>query len=266
MFAPLARFASRLPATFWPDVDVLNALLDEFGGRVVNASGKRIRFVPQSARPVSFEDGFEPRAFLRAEVMVRPENWHDLFNALVWMAFPKTKAAMNARHFALLQKHKDRQRSPAGDALTLFDEDGVVVLSGSEYLLELLREFRWKELFWAQREAVKAEMRFLLFGHAMYDKALHPFVGMTAKSILLPVPEAMLKLQGTALNDAVDLCLADYVADVCHLTRGKSLSPLPVLGVPGWWPQNESGDFYDDTSYFRPGRGGGESSESSSIS
>ncbi len=198
--------------------------------------------------------------------MVRPENWHDLFNALVWMAFPKTKAAMNARHFALLQKHKDRQRSPAGDALTLFDEDGVVVLSGSEYLLELLREFRWKELFWAQREAVKAEMRFLLFGHAMYDKALHPFVGMTAKSILLPVPEAMLKLQGTALNDAVDLYLADYVADVCHLTRGKSLSPLPVLGVPGWWPQNESGDFYDDTSYFRPGRGGGESSESSSIS
>ena len=108
-------------------------------------------------------------------------------------------------------------------------------------------------------------MRFLLFGHAMYEKALQPFVGLTAKSILLHVPEAMLKLQGDALNDAVDHRLADYVADASQLMRGKSLSPLPVLGVPGWWPQNETATFYDDVSYFRPGRGGAPS-ESSSIS
>jgi hypothetical protein len=265
MFAPLASIASRLPATDWPDVGALNALLDKLGGRVVNSNGRRIRFVPQTGKPNSFEEGFEPRAYVSGEVMMRPESWHDLFNALVWMTYPKTKAAINARHFALLQGQKDRRRSPAGDALTQFDEDGMVVLSCNEYLLDLLREFRWKELFWTHRHAVQAEMRFLLFGHAMYEKALYPFVGMTAKSILLHLPEAKLKLQGAALNDAVDHRLADYVADEQHLMHGKSLSPLPVLGVPGWWPQNEMANFYDDVSYFRPGRGGAPS-ESSSIS
>lgn len=187
MFAPLAGVAKRLPATLWPDVGTLNSVCDESGGRVVNCNGQRIRFVLQTGKPDSFEEGFEPRAFLRGEVMMRPDNWHDLFNALVWMVFPKSKAAINARHVASLQEQNDRQRSPAGDALTLFDEDGMVVLSGNEQLLELLRDFRWKELFWAQRDAVQAEMRFLLFGHALYEKALNPFIGMTAKSILLNV-------------------------------------------------------------------------------
>ena len=141
----------------------------------------------------------------------------------------------------------------------------MVVLSSNEHLLELLRGFRWRELFWERRHSVQEEMRFLLFGHAMYEKALNAFIGMTAKSILLHVPGEILQLHGTALNDAVDLRLADYVGDMRHLTHGKSLSPLPVLGVPGWWRQNETASFYDDVSYFRPGRGG-DSSESSSIS
>ena len=27
--------------------------------------------------------------------------------------------------------------------------------------------------------------------------------------------------------------------------------PVPVLGVPGWWPANDHLDFYDDASVFR---------------
>ena len=34
------------------------------------------------------------------------------------------------------------------------------------------------------------------------------------------------------------------------------LAPLPVLGVPGWWPDNEAQGFYDNSDYFRPGRAG----------
>jgi hypothetical protein len=36
----------------------------------------------------------------------------------------------------------------------------------------------------------------------------------------------------------------------------RDFAPLPVLGVPGWWPANESMAFYDDASVFRPGRRG----------
>ncbi|HBZ06685.1 MAG TPA: DUF3025 domain-containing protein, partial [Massilia sp.] len=32
-----------------------------------------------------------------------------------------------------------------------------------------------------------------------------------------------------------------------------SFTPLPVLGVPGWWPEQDAA-FYADTSVFRPKR------------
>jgi hypothetical protein len=32
----------------------------------------------------------------------------------------------------------------------------------------------------------------------------------------------------------------------------KIFLPLPVLGVPGWWAQNEALCFYDDQLVFRP--------------
>ncbi len=31
----------------------------------------------------------------------------------------------------------------------------------------------------------------------------------------------------------------------------KPWLPMPVLGVPGWWPANEDADFYDDPEVFR---------------
>ena len=32
----------------------------------------------------------------------------------------------------------------------------------------------------------------------------------------------------------------------------KPFAPLPLLGVPGWWPANEAPGFYDDAQVFRP--------------
>ncbi len=261
MFAPLAGVVARLPQSYWPDVEVLNRMLELRDRPVTNACGAPIRFVTQVGKPACFEEEFEPRTFLRGEVLVRSENWHDLFNALVWITFPKTKAVINARHYGLARARKSRQRTPAGDALTHFDEDGAVVISSSGQLLDLLRRFRWLDLFRDHRDAVKSEMRFLLFGHAMYEKALRPFVGITAKSILLQVPEAVLNLDDALLNEEIDQRIAAYVSDPARLKRGKTLAPLPVLGVPGWWPPNERLDFYDDASYFRPGRLDGGPSE-----
>jgi len=34
----------------------------------------------------------------------------------------------------------------------------------------------------------------------------------------------------------------------------KDFLPLPVLGIPGWWPANEQPGFYDDELVFRPRR------------
>ena len=35
---------------------------------------------------------------------------------------------------------------------------------------------------------------------------------------------------------------------------GKPFSPLQVLGVPGWWSDNENFSFYDDSDVFRPAK------------
>ena len=41
----------------------------------------------------------------------------------------------------------------------------------------------------------------------------------------------------------------------CREIPAKPFLPLPVLGVPGWWPANENPGFYDDADVFRPARG-----------
>lgn len=266
LFSPLRPLAQQLPVDAWPDVHDLNGLRRACARWPVNSSGTPIRFVVQQGKPTRFEDTFEPRTYLKGEVLVREANWHDLFNAFVWTAFPASKAAINARHYAALTERSGVQRSRQGDALTTFDEDGMVVLSSNAGLLEMLRGFRWKELFVAHREAVRREMRFMVFGHALYEKALKPFVGMTAKSVLLTVPPAVVGLEAEQLNAQADRLLSAFVRDPANLRHGKSLSPLPVLGVPGWWPANESAAFYEDTSYFRSGRRSGNACGSSSIS
>ena len=36
--------------------------------------------------------------------------------------------------------------------------------------------------------------------------------------------------------------------------RQKPFTPLPVLGVPGWWQDNQDPAFYGDAGVFRPRR------------
>ncbi len=255
MFAPLRPVGSRLPGIGWPNPDVLSGLADD-AGRVVNAQGLRGRFIPQAPGSRDFRDGFEPRAFLMGEVQVRPLDWHDLFNALVWMAFPTTKAVINARHYESMSAGESGNRQAVRDALTLFDEDGLVVLSRDTGLLDLVREFRWKELFWNRRKQVAKHMRFFLFGHALYHKALDPFVGMTGKAVLLEVPDRFVELPLNSQIAEADRLLAAHAWDRKRMRYGRDFSPVPVLGVPGWWRGNEEEKFYDNTDYFRPGRGG----------
>ena len=37
-----------------------------------------------------------------------------------------------------------------------------------------------------------------------------------------------------------------------HRLASKPFLPLPVLGVPGWWPDNDERSFYYDAAVFRP--------------
>ncbi len=173
IFAALKPLLGRLPPDRFPRHDELNALATP---SVVSGGGAPIRFVPPAAASGEFSAQYEVRIFETGEVQTRADNWHDLFNALVWLAFPKTKAVLNAHHYEQIKSRLgERLRGTARDVLTLFDEGGIVVAAADPELPALLRQFRWKELFWRRRAEVLRSMRFYVFGHAIYEKALEPY-------------------------------------------------------------------------------------------
>ncbi|MBC7621767.1 MAG: DUF3025 domain-containing protein [Aeromicrobium sp.] len=194
---------------------------------------------------------YEMQIAATGEVPTR-QNLHDLFNALQWLSFPGFKSAINAEHVKRLNAGGEAEakgRSKARDVLTMFDESGVLVASCDTALLELLKNFAWRELFVERRADVIANMRFYLVGHGLMEKALAPFIGMTGKAMLLRVECA--DLDRVAVLDAA---AAQWLHDAENLGSAVNLSPLPLLGVPGWDRRNECAEFYDNTDYFRPGR------------
>ena len=254
MFEPLRSICAALQTAHWPRLDELQRLLENSRVRIVNSRNMPIHFVSQGTKPRSFEDKYEPRIYLKGEVPVRAENWHDLLNVLVWLTFPKSKAALNRRHFLALEKMiaEGRQnRGPTQDALTLFDEGGVIVACSNSGLAQLLVDFKWKELFWINRDAVVASMKFFLFGHAIYEKALQSFAGVTGRAVIFPVAADFFASALEQQLQLLDETLADYLNNPQHFNRTVDLAPVPILGVPGWNAENEREAYYENEAYFR---------------
>lgn len=211
----------------------LNRLAEE--RQVRTESGCAVRFVP----PGTKDAYYEIHVYETGRVETRPDSLHDYFNALAWLAFPRTKARINAMHAAEIPR-EGGHRGPLRDLLTIFDEGGAIVQCDDEALLSLLRGFQWKKLFWERRETLPGEMRIVVFGHAVLEKALEPWPGITCKAIIVP--------------RAADPDAAAH-AWLGRLPPGASpriLPPLPILGLPGWHPGNARPEFYDDPRYFRP--------------
>lgn len=250
-FDALASALALLEGSRWPERGELQKLMEAH--RIVGGGGAPLRLTAPAAARESGRVPYELRVFDCGEVEHRDRDWHDLFNALVWLTFPSAKAALNARHVQEIRAERDGRRSRTRDALTLFDEEGVLVLSDDESLLSLIREFRWKDLFWRRRADVRRRMRFIPFGHALYQKALQPFVGMVGRAILMPVAAQVLHGGAGERLAMLDGCLATDLAEP-KMRSPQDLHPLPLLGIPGWFEQGEQETFYDNRDYFRPGR------------
>jgi len=259
LFAPLHPLISRLKPEGFATLNELNALLAVCQPDIAVQRGSPLRFVEQGRDKLAFEAQYEPRCYLTGEVQTRRDNWHDLLNALVWLTFPKSKAAINTRHFKALTKapaatDTSSQRGAVRDTNTLLDESGVIVAYADAELAGLLLDFQWKELFWRRREQVVAGMGFYVFGHGLYEKALQPYIGMTGQGLLLAVEAEFFNWPQAQQLGHLDSLLAAYLADPQHCCSTRELAPVPLLGVPGWAQQ--CAEYYDNTDYFRPGRRG----------
>ncbi len=252
-FAAVHHLLARLPQERFPSLDDLNALAREGDAR--SASGARIVFVPAGERGKDLVNHYEVRIFRAGEVQTRAESPHDLFNALAWLAFPRTKATLNRiHHDELVRRWGAPERGTPRDVLTLFDEGGVVVACAAPALARCLEDYQWKELFWTRRQEATEAMRFFVFGHAILEQSLAPYKGVTAKALVIDVPHPAITLPLAALVDLLDARAADHFARPGALESTRALQPLPVLGIPGWTPENEDPAYYDDEQVFRPGR------------
>lgn len=201
------------------------------------SSGTPVRFVPQAELPEGM--AYEQFIFDTGRVPTR-DNLHDFFNGLAWLQFPQAKRRLNQMQAqAIAAQGVGAVRGPLRDAITVFDENGAV-LEAPPAIWAALQARDWWQLFVGLRPLWR-EVRLVLFGHALLEKLVFP-----RKPITAHVYQAQAAIDSVASLDA-------WLAQELQPGRlaAKPFVPLPVLGVPGWWPENENFSFYDDSLVFR---------------
>ncbi len=198
-----------------------------------------VRFVPQADLPA----GMAYEAFIgeTARVPTR-EGLHDFFNALCWMHFPQAKRQLNRlQSFEIARAGVGQVRGPVRDACTVFDENAVLIQT-PDSVWQALTEHRWHEAMLDLRSQWALTCLWV-FGHAALEKLVRPYKSITVHLWRVPASVAPTTLDAWLAQDLTPDKLAT-----------KPFSPLPILGVPGWWADNAEPGFYDDADVFRPMR------------
>lgn len=248
-FDSLAPLHSLLtPLADWPDQADYDALLARARAHGI-ALPAALRFACDLA-PSAY---YEMHIGATGEVPTRRHNWHDWFGALSWLLWPRSKAALNARHVRAIARG-EVNRGPLRDAATLLDECGVLVVSSQRQLLAALDAMDWSTFFVTERAAWGSTIEVQVLGHAVFEQALTPHRLWCAKALPVLVDPAYFTLPHAARLAQLDARLAAVLADDTWLTAPRALPPLPLLGIPCWDAANADPAYYRDSDYFRATR------------
>jgi len=244
-FAPLAQVGGPIADAIACGADLRDALNAHPAAWAIRTfGGHALRFIPQDALPTG--TAYEAHIAATGEVPTR-DNLHDFFNALIWLHWPRAKAALNARQArAIMQNGIGAARGTVRDAATLFDENALIFLHTDDAPERCLTGFDWRGLFVERRAAWGASCIVLPFGHALLEKLVAPYKSITGHA--WPVRVSALPTDRVSL----DTVLAHTLLNT-ELTP-RDFRPLPVMGIPGWCDANEDDSFYSDATVFRPGR------------
>lgn len=256
-FAPVRQWgASTLQA--WREGATVHAALNAC--TPAGTDGPAIRFAPQSALAQGV--AYEAHVFAQRECPTR-DNLHDFFNGLCWLCWPRAKRRINELQAAQIARDGvQATRGPVRDTLTLLDENGAVLLAPPP-LWRALRARDWQDLFVGQR-ALWPHARLVIIGHALLEKLVHPRKDLTAHvwgaaptwyELGLaggsPAWEAPSDGATESATEAADSMLAAALEETT--LADKPLTPLPLMGIPGW-DNNACPSYYDDVTVFRPPR------------
>ena len=191
------------------------------------------------------------------------DNHHDLLNGLIWLNFPQAKAVFNELHAKDILRHGiHNARTALRNALTVFDENGGIVVSSDKLLLEQLQAFKWHAALVTHRANWLAQHRtiaFFPFGHALLEKLVNPRKNITSHTLLILVDEGWFAQSIDSQKNQLDTAIAKLfhqmampdLADNAVKLSSKSFQPLPVMGIPGYSDDNVIPAFYQDEAVFR---------------
>ncbi len=180
----------------WPSIGDLNFYKPD---QVCSFLSHNICFVEQKGKRQknSFATLYEPRIFLQGEVSTRPNSWHDFFNALIWYAFPQTKAVLNMRQFIAFDEHADfpwvkppKTRIREQDFLTMFDEGGCIHVNLGENI----------------------KIPFL-FGHGFYERLAYGDIDLSACTLEINLDKNILNKSPKEILFAVDSKVSQILKD-----------------------------------------------------
>ncbi len=242
VFAGVRPWREWLTAKDWPGIAEMDAAL---ANTTHATSGNRLRVVAQT--PALLADGlhYESRILERAAIATRHGSWHDLLNALIWLAHSNIKSALNARQVADIERVGRRARTLGQCALTHFDEAGIVLV-----LRENARLAAWDQHDWVGllHGLEAADFAVAVVGHALLEHALQPGQLLVGKALVVihPTPALGLPISLQAIADAI--------GEQRILLDPQELRPLPLVGLPGWHPQAGAIKFLQSAPCFAPKR------------
>src|SRR6188768_489375 len=196
-FEPLAR---SLRGPSFPSCEQLSALAEQ--ERLRRApSAAALRFVPAIKKPrrakrtrLVLDELYDGSIHLRRQVPCLRHSYHDLFNALAFSAFVRSKRALHARQFEALRAwvgdapQLPGRRTREQDALTIFDEGGVVVLLDST-MMRTWRTSQERLPLFAHEPSSGAIP--LLFGHALVEHLFEGHTQIRASAVVIEVAQPL---------------------------------------------------------------------------
>jgi hypothetical protein len=149
-------------------------------------------------------DLYDARIAVQGVLPTRPDNWHDLFNAVTWAGYPRAKRALHARQYRRLSERVPErferlpgERTPEQSALTQVDEGGVLIAlprlrfaESAGPLTEQLQQLSLARAPLSQGHLTPFGASARIFGHALHEHLALDARTPRAALLLLPCEPA----------------------------------------------------------------------------
>lgn len=168
----------------WPELSGDEAPPTTTLQRWLDEAGQPWKLVTSARLGRTYEE-----SIANGELPTRPASWHDVFNVLAFVRFPRAKRALHGRVLerqrARLARAQRSRRESEEDALTLLDEAVVLVVGASEELARIRPARHAGDMDALDEELPRCAVRFVCFGHALLEH-LHfarPTIGAGALEV-----------------------------------------------------------------------------------